>query len=64
MAKMMDSDSKDDFIDYYVNNLRMKMKDLEPRVVSRIIHDDLDEFIKKLAKEIPGKMIWLAHCLL
>lgn len=54
---MMDSDSKDDFIDYYVNNLRMKMKDLEPRVVSRIIHDDLDEFIKKLAKEIPGKMI-------
>jgi|JI6StandDraft_1071083.scaffolds.fasta_scaffold11629_10 hypothetical protein len=57
MAKMMDSDSKDDFIDYYVNNLRMKMKDLEPRVVSRIIHDDLDEFIKKLAKEIPGKMI-------
>jgi hypothetical protein len=50
-------ESKDDYIQYYVNMLRTKLKEEEPRVITRIIHDDLDEFIKKLAKQIPGKTL-------
>lgn len=55
IVKLMES--KDDFIEYYVNGMQTRLKDESPRVITRLIHDDLDDFIKKLAKRIPGKML-------